>query len=184
MYVTHIEVGVHSISRKFSISSKFSLCMVFIFRTARNVLIKFWNFHCEKYRNFTYFLGVEICVNAHLSHSFGRIAKFQKFPHKELRWKKLRYFSWCLVEVIIETLWHIQNLKLKFWNICAWTNCDYLLLHTINEFPDMIVSWKLHWRYALINKVGQWFYQLCNENFSKNIFWSVNYTLSFIKFIT
>ena len=64
---------------------EFSLCMVFIFRTARNVLIKFWNSHCEKHRNFTYFLGVEICVKAHLSHSFGRIAKFQKFPHKELR---------------------------------------------------------------------------------------------------
>ena len=32
----------------------------------------------------------------------------------------------------------------------------------------------LHWKYTLINKIGQWFYQLDHVTFSKNIFCSVN----------
>ena len=32
-------------------------------------------------------------------------------------------------------------------------------MHTIYEFPGMIWSWNLHWRYPLIKKVGQGFYQ-------------------------
>ena len=36
---------------------------------------------------------------------------------------------------------------------------------------------KLSLVYILINEVGQWFYQLDHVTFSKNIFWSVNWTL-------
>ena len=36
----------------------------------------------QKYRNFTLFLGVEICGKAQFSHSFGRIVvRPTKFPH-------------------------------------------------------------------------------------------------------
>ena len=45
-------------------------------------------------------------------------------------------------------------------------------LRTINKFPD-IWHWSLHWGYSLINEVGQWFYQLGNMNFSKNVLRSV-----------
>ena len=38
---------------------------------------------------------------------------------------------------------------------------------------------KLHWGYFLINEVGQSFYQLDQLTFPKNVFWSVNFALSF-----
>ena len=52
-------------------------------------------------------------------------------------------------------------------------------LHTIYKFPDMIWRWNLHWEYSLINKVCQWFLQLGYLTFSKNVFRSLNCTLSF-----
>ena len=38
---------------------------------------------------------------------------------------------------------------------------------------------QVSWGYFLINEVGQWFYQLYNVTFSKNVFWSVNFVLPF-----
>ena len=47
------------------------------------------------------------------------------------------------------------------------------------KFLDMTWIWNLHWGCFLINEVSQWFYQLGHVNFSKTIFWSENFSLSF-----
>ena len=39
--------------------------------------------------------------------------------------------------------------------------------------------WNLHWVYFLIYEVGQPFYEIDHVTFSKNVFWSVNFGLSF-----
>ena len=62
-------------------------------------------------------------------------------------------------------------------NTCACASRNYWLLHTI--YINMIKSWSLHWGYSLINEAGYQFCQFGNLTFSKNLFWSVNCTLSF-----
>ena len=68
---------------------------------------------------------------------------------------------------------------LIIWNICACTNCVYILMHTINEFPDMIWSWNLHWGYTLIIQLVSDFINLVR--FHQLLVWFVNCTLSFFQ---
>ena len=54
----------------------------------------------------------------------------------------------------------------------------------IHYYLLWIVSWhyinlKLTLGCFLIKKVGQWFHQFDHETFSKNVFWSINFALSF-----
>ena len=46
----------------------------------------------------------------------------------------------------------------------------------------MICILNIHWRYFLINKVCQSFYQVGHVTFSENVFWPANFALSFCQF--
>ena len=43
----------------------------------------------------------------------------------------------------------------------------------IYKYLDFMCIFSLHWRYVLMNDLGQWFYELDCMSFSKNLLWSV-----------
>lgn len=57
---------------------------------------------------------------------------------------------------------HFDTTMIKTWNTFTCGNHHYSLLHTIYEFPGMIWSWYLHWRYSLINKIAKGSYNVSN----------------------
>ena len=86
----------------------------------------------------------------------------------------------ALIQLLIEIFW---TPTLTIWNICTCANRSFPLQNTTYEFPDMIWSWNLHWRYSLIYEAGQWFYQLGQVTFSKKVFWSSNCTIFLSNFL-
>lgn len=80
-------------------------------------------------------------------------------------------------------LWSMEILKKALCymfiisNICVGPNCDYLLIHTIHDVPDMIGSWNLLWEKSFIFKVDLWFHQLEQMAFPKSVFISANFTV-------
>ena len=54
----------------------------------------------------------------------------------------------------------------------------------IYKFLAIIRILNALWGYILVGKVGRWFYQLDRLTFSKNIFWSVNWTLFYNQIYT
>ena len=79
----------------------------------------------------------------------------------------------ALIQVSTETFWHSCNEILKHLRIPQ----SLRRLHNICTLSEMIWSWSLHLEYSLINEVGLRFLQLGHLTFSKNIFWSVSWTL-------
>ena len=109
---------------------------------------------------------------------------FWKRAMHSTSWKFSLYFVLfnllsSLIQVSIEAFWNSYTWNLKHLRM---RKLHYSLLHIIYKFPKMIRIWKLHWGYILVNKIGQWCYQLDHATFSKYMFWFVNFALPYCQF--
>ena len=69
------------------------------------------NVHCEKYRHFTWFPGVEVLRKGTVSETMRKLCLSAKFPHQEIRWNYgiFRSGGWRKRVVFIYTLFYIRT---------------------------------------------------------------------------
>ena len=102
-------------------------------------------------------------------------------PSEQIRIFKLNVTT--LIQVLIETFWHLYTSNLKHLRMRQLrlfiTTYHLFIVYVLFKFLEMIWIWNLPWGYFFITEVGQWFNQFDHVTFSKNIFWSLLFSLSF-----